>query len=280
MRRYSLINGNGQRYNLTDETVVFHSTTGLGFEREDTVRKIGNRWVRLNKDVRPTNVSGTITFYGDIPYLQYSEFAQFISEEPLYLEYTPEDVLYKKEVYISRLEKGEYDKTGALNCNIEFAPLSPWYREISVSTGKETSRANGFIFPATFPITWRSTESMTVEINSDSVLDSPVKITIEGPLKNPKWRHYVNGIYAARGELTYDILENNQLVIDTTTDPYRMYIETKTGEMVADVYQLSNFSVERFVHLKKGKNVISFSTSGGTEIVPVKVEARLYYDTV
>lgn len=280
MRTHSLINGVGQEFNLTDSKLIFHTTTGYGFERDDQVRRIGSRWIRVTKEPKPLPISGVITFYGENPYGQYKEFVQFSSIDPLVLCYTPEQTMYKKDVYISSLGKGEINKYGGLDVQIEFSPLTPWYREITVYTGDDNAVGRGFTFPVRWPVIWRSTESMIAEVISDSFMDSPCRITIEGPIKDPKWRHYVNGNYEARGDIDYEIAEGNNLVIDTISIPSQIFITDKKGNQIANVYQHANFGTERFIYLKNGKNTISLSARESAEKVPIKVEARLYYESV
>ena len=49
MRQFTLINANGETYNITEvKKSFFHSVKGLGFGEENTYQRVGNRFVMLS----------------------------------------------------------------------------------------------------------------------------------------------------------------------------------------------------------------------------------------
>lgn len=279
MREFTLVNGYGERYSLTSATCLFHSPGGLGFERDDSYRTVGDRWVRVSKSLTRLAISGTISFVGPNPYDQYFDFLQFSNVEPLKLVYKPNRDEYAKDVYLSKAEKTELTKYGSLDVEVEFQPLTPWYRELIVITQPGKLDGDGVVFPVTWPAKWRSSESMSLTINSDSYMNSPCKLTIYGPIKNPKWTHYANGDYVADGAVTVDIGEQNHLVVDNTLDPYVMSVYNEQGEEVQDVYQMSDFSTTRFLNLRHGRNTIHVTSEALSRVV-LKAEVKFYYESV
>lgn len=279
MRLYSLINANGETYNLTDTNVIFHSTEGLGFESDNTYIQIGHRWIPIQKRRRQSAVTGTTTFYGDEPYIQYYDFVRFAEVEPLVLVYTTEKGTYLRNVLLESINKGEKDKAGALNCDTSFVCLTPWYQKVIYAVNKIIETDESSKFSWRWPVKWSSNGDMRFAINSDSIIDSPCKLIIEGPIKSPQWWHYANGVYQSRGLIEYDIKEGERLVIDSTTDPYSITVQNKNGTVIEDVYQLSNFDMERFIFLKKGINDITVD-SVHLDRTNVQLEAYIYYDAV
>jgi hypothetical protein len=58
-----------------------------------------------------------------------------------------------------------------------------------------------------------------------------------------------------------------------------MTIQTTANEVISNVYQLGDFSTERFMFLESGRNRISVSHEG-TNSIMIAVEAKLAYASV
>ena len=72
---------------------------------------------------------------------------------------------------------------------------------------------------------------------------------------------------------------DHKLVIDTTQIPYSISERGILDELVADRYQMCDFSTERFLHLQYGSNRISIMHDGLNSL-KVLVEGRISYETV
>ena len=119
----------------------------------------------------------------------------------------------------------------------------------------------------------------TVAIDSDSVTASPCRISIFGPCTQPTWRHYVDGVQVATGYYNGTIPQNHKLVIDTTSSPYSIQEEDIAGNLIADRYELCDFSTERFFFLEYGQNTISVG-HGDVDSIRLMVEGYIFYETV
>ncbi len=119
----------------------------------------------------------------------------------------------------------------------------------------------------------------TLMIDSDSHGDSPCKVTVYGPCTNPVWKHYVNNVLYETGRYEGSIPDGHKLVIDTTQIPYSITERGVSDEVVADRYQMCDFTTERFFHLQYGSNRISV-VHEGLNILNVMVEGRISYETV
>ena len=131
----------------------------------------------------------------------------------------------------------------------------------------------------TYAYQYSNSANNEVTIESDSWQQSPAKIIILGPVTDPIWRQYLNDELIATGKLNGSVLAGHRLVIDTTTIPYSILEYNSSGQVVADLYQSSDFSTERFIRLRHGKNRISVSATD-TNVIGIGVEAQLEYATV
>ena len=278
MREFTITNGWGAFSSLTDTKLLLYNPSGLGFEREDGNLRIGDRWVRVTKSLSQLPISGNVAFMGEDPYQQYLQFVNFCNVDPLILHYRSSGEIYSRRVTLKRIDKSEINSYGFLDCPVEFLPYTPWYREISAI--KVPSSSQGLKFPFTWPVTFTGSDNMTLEVESDSFMDSPCKLRINGFIRSPYWRHYVNGVLVAEGKVNYNVPTGNRLIIDSTTDPYRIYVTDRNGNFVADAYQFSDFATTRFLNLQRGTNVITVSSAETNDPVTVALEAQLYYETV
>lgn len=298
IREFYLRNANGQTLNLNDfEFEFLHSVKGLGREKKLKVKQVGSHFevVNTTKDIEA--ITASIHFTKPNAYQKYFDFVQFCAVEPLTLIYNPEKFVqtpgadikgYRRECILTKITKEGYNMGyGEMSCPLEFSCLTPWYDTVYVQStpteaaGTKAYGENEYEFPITFPMAI----SNTVEIVSDSRIEtgSPCRIRIYGPITNPSWTLYVNGVEKISGsvgtdEETVEIASGNYLEIDTingrSIKQYR-----NTGAFVSDLYQSADFSKKRFVMLGNGNNVITVTSQGG-EQVKLSVEAHIEYESV
>ena len=136
----------------------------------------------------------------------------------------------------------------------------------------------GKIYDYEYPYTYADSTQGIIRIDSDSEIESPLKITAIGPVYNLMYTHYLNGEVIATGKVNYDLPEGHRLQISSQM-PYSIKELDNIGTEVNDLYQCSDFSTERFLWIKKGVNEIFFSHEG-SEKIKVVAEALIYYDSV
>ena len=284
MRRFSLITGIGEFIDLTTDTIFFHDPDGLGYSTDDTYRRIGKRFSLLDTKTSQGSISGSIAFLGAEPYEQYYNFMKTVLGGGLILIYSTDDNVtkYYREVELSSVSKSEILVDGGyLDVSVTFTAKTPWYRKYALTTNKKVINDGGFIFPAKWPVKFRSTEGMSVILDVESRCVSPCRLIIDGPLTNPSWRHYVNGRLSQTGAVLTEISAGHHLVIDNRGDSYELAIyNSDLSSIIKDVYQLSDFSTDRFIDLEYGRNQISVASSNAIDTVGIKLEANVYYDTV
>lgn len=304
MRYFKLENSDGVVLDITTTTFLFHDIEGLGFEEENDFVGIGRVWKLYKSDYRQAPVSGKLCIIGNddkTPYTLYREFTSFADKAPLTLLYYPNGLNtyeYKKQVRVSKIEKTELNQYGVLDCPIEFMPYTPWYKivEYKIIPQGNVTNYDGWIWDR--GNLWRNSEDVdystyhykfggslrrTIRFNSDINGEGPVKLSIYGPLVNPTWTHYVNGVLESTGGLIHDapvvIGSEDVLIIDNTKGAYEIIIRDLTTGLERNIYQYRDFNKDCFFTLKQGLNEIVINTDNN-DTLRIEAEGHIYYATV
>ena len=287
MRIFTLVNSAGETYDITSKSSLFYDPSGLGMSVSHSFRQVGDRWVKVDSKPQQGSIGGKIAFVSDDPYLSYYNFVDFIKKEPLILLYCPNPdatgkpsgLVYRRNVLVSKLSKTELEMEHWLNCSITFVALTPWYKYQAISNGKE-EELDILKWGITWGLNWGPLSEYEKGITSDGNVNSPAKLTIYGPVTNPRWTHYVNGIEFETGKITANIDENEYLIVDNTVDPYVIQKRSAVNDsFIADLYESSDKTTKRFISLQNGTNTVSVTGDGVTNPY-TKLEAYIYYDTV
>lgn len=272
MRQFSLINANGETYDLTLKYSAFlHSVGGLGAKFDTEFQRIGGHFSLLSYYAAQGKISGSVHLWSEA---EYFSFAKFCQRRPITLLYTRDEVTFRRDGIITSISK---DETDPLNANIEFTCQTPFYSVVSVYN--EGSVTGGKVYPYVYDYEYAESAAQSVTITSDSANESPCRITIYGIAENPTWSHYLNNELIATGKVNATIAADRKLVIDTTVIPYQIHLYDLQGNFVQDLYQSSDFSTQRFFHLGYGQNVISVSGENvGT--IKIGVEGMIEYESV
>lgn len=277
IRNFSLTNSFGAEYSLmqADKGILF-SPAGLGFDDVTEYQQIGEFFSPLTERFGQQVIQGTMVFSVD-PYVTYNEFAKFCQHSPLLFTYEVDAGEFKIPVRLTKIEKGDTDGWTFLECNVEFTALARLYK--TVVANNSGTAGGGKVYDYEYDYIYGDFVADTVFIESDSVTLSPCRISIFGECTQPRWIHYVNGKQAATGYYSGTIPTNHKLVIDTTTTPYSITEQDIAGNLIADRYELCDFSTERFFLLEYGKNTISVGHSD-PDAIRLMVEGFIFYETV
>lgn len=277
MRKFKLINSEGSSFDLNSKAAFFHTVEGFGYKEGTQYQKIGMDYYVIDELFNQGQMNGKMLFAGKEPYKTYREFTKFIRAVPLTLVYELDEV-FRIPVRVSEIGKEELKNGGMyLNCDISFVASGLFYK--TVQKFSETISVGGKVYDYEYPYSYADVSQNTIVITSDSYEDSPCKITIFGPAVNPEWKHYVNNELIETGKYEGIIPADNKLVIDSTTIPYSILERGVSDEIVADRYQMCDFTTERFFNLKHGVNRISV-THKGLNAVKMFVEGKICYETV
>lgn len=272
MRKFILRNSKGVSYDLNRGISFFSDPSGLGFEYKVGYANYNDFFVETDRELKQPKVKGSIKFNS---YEEYNNFIIFCQFKPLELEYTAYDTYYMT-CNVDKLSKGDIKST-KLTCNIEIAGVTPFYKKI-VKTNMAVSNV-GKIYPYSYPYTYSNGDTGTVEFDVDSNMESGIKLTMLGPLINPSWSYFVNGLKILSGKINANVGVNNRLVIDTTKSPFILQELNSSNELVVDRYPDSDFTTKRFILLQPGTNVIT-CTHEGTNQIAMTMEAHVNYESV
>lgn len=272
IREFLLINKNGETYDLNDLSSFLSEPDNLGVEIETEYEQVGNQYIEIGESIEQKKPSGDIVFSG---YKEFFDFARFAEKKPLKLRYTTDAGQYFIDVKLKKLEKGEVGEEG-LVCKMELESYGTYYKAVEE---RSANTHEGKVYTYTYPYYYSDFLSGTVTIQSDTENESPAKITILGPCVNPAWTHLVNGSIHSRGKMNLELDADRKLVVDTTEIPWSIREYDLDNNFIADRYEDSDFSTERFVQLKSGKNQLVFSNQGVGEI-RIRVEAKIMYGAV
>lgn len=277
IRQFTLTNALGAEFSLmnADNGALFQPS-GLGYDDVTEYEQVGEIFAPLTQRFGQQIVAGTMVF-GEQPYPKYLTFTKFCQHSPLSLVYETDAGTYQIPVRLTKIEKGDTDGWTYLECAVEFTALARMYK--TVTANNTGSAGGGKIYDYEYDYIYGDFVADTVTIDSDSVTASPCRISIFGPCTQPTWRHYINGNPVATGYYNGTIPQNHKLVIDTTSMPYSIQEQDLTDNLIADRYELCDFSTERFFLLEYGHNTISVSHSDPDNI-RLMVEGYIFYETV
>lgn len=290
-RKFKLVNGAGSEFALTNPNhkVFGDNPQGLGYSKTMQTLRLGDDNLIPYQIFNLDQMSFDIVFYDTSladKYQKYNDFVNFLSHKPLYLLYQKPNSFtwYRRRVETLSLTKTQvqYD-TGHLRCTFTIIPLSFWEDDIANVIETDNQIESGKIYPIKYPIMYGNTNLSNIPMTSNGMLNTPIKLTINGSVTNPQWILYDdNDVIYGRGKLngTFDhvyinsdeaeeemVLERGGLILDnpmsyqdlTVGSPNQIYIT--------------------FMKLQTGKSKMRFIVDGGFS-GSVKVEWRNRYVTV
>lgn len=277
IRKFTLTNALGEEYSMMQASEgIFFNPSGLGFTETTEYQQVGEFFSPLTERYGQQVIAGDMVFGYD-PYKKYLAFTKFCMHAPLSIVYETDAGIFQIPVKLTKIEKGDTDGVSYLLCPVEFTALARMYK--TVVANNTGSAGGGKIYDYEYDYVYGDFVADTVTIDSDSVVSSPCKISIFGPCTQPRWLHYVNGIQVATGYYSGTIPASHKLVIDTTSSPYSIEEQDIAGNLIADRYELCDFSTERFFLLEYGKNTISVGHSD-VDSIRLMVEGYIFHETV
>lgn len=277
VRKFKLINEYGHSYELLTRKSFLHSPSGLGYKEATLYQRLGEQHAVVDDGFEQGNPKGYIFFPEPNAYEKYFEFVQFCRNTPLYLHYTPHQQEYIMRVRLDQIDKTEIQAGRGLNCAVSFLGETMWYRR--VSDINEGIASQGKVYTYTYDYVYGENAANTVHFDSDSFDESPIKLTIFGGCTNPRWQHYVDNVLVATGGVNGTINDGMKLVVDTTRIPYSIKEFDSANQEILDMYSFSDFSTDRFLIGRRGRNRITVSHSSPDALM-VAVEANISYASV
>lgn len=256
MRKFKLINANGEEFDLMRKDAFFHAPEGLGIGKKYEFMRSGTAYEPTELYSAQKTVSGEIVFSS---YETYNEFIRFIAYTPLQLAYMPLKEWAYLDGYIVVLDKPEIsENTNRLICAIEYLGTSLWYipREAE-KTGQSVENAK--LYNYTYDYQYADALNGVLRITNLSSEESPVKISIFGPIENPTWVISINNVTQASGAMTGTIPDGNKLVINSKDGELEVCEYDTQNNFVANRYQDCDFNRETFLYAPSGTSTVVIS---------------------
>lgn len=263
-RKFWLVNGNGERWDLTEKELksFLENPQGLGFQKTIDVTRYGERAYKNTESYNFPQVTGDVLFYdsaNSTRYEKYNEFVRFLMEQPITLHYMiPVSYnsliadTYSLECEVMSLTKTESKTDRILTSNIQM---------------------NGLGFYEGDEIEINGTAN-TLTINNKGDFPVGFEIELRGTYKNPYFTLEQNGeLY---GEAKFDDNANNFSSVFVNSKDGEQNVVLKQNNSIMPnplAYQdlsISNGSIYvTFVKLAKGESTLtiggdSYTISGYT----------------
>ena len=276
MREFYLLNGNGVKFDLMSSHGFFHSPDGLGLKNSMTFLRTGDFYKKIDSYGAQKSVTGEMIFKS---YEDYKAFVDFIAIEPLKLVYKPIDTEYRLDCSIDTLGKSEIShENNRLICPITFKGESKWYflrNALSAHPGGADAKKYTYSYGYTY---YDALTGVLDGINN-SPYKAPCVLYIKGYMLNPTWVLSVNNQQIASGKVTAEILDGNQLVINSRDDGLEIAEYTEQNVFVQNLYQDADVTRENFLYLPTGDFKITITDDSGADVTAY-LEILELYDTV
>lgn len=246
-RKFYLKNGLGNQYELSDRNFkhFLNVPQGLGFAKNISTLRLGDSEQVISSNYNMPQPSGEMLFY-DVgsQYQDYFEFVNFLSFEPIYLYYIPQNTIepYFIKCEVVELQKSEiYYEDRIMHCPIAFYGTTMWLkaRENTLSLSNVMIE-DGKYYDLVRPYNYGGSALANITIDNDGQLPSGFILEIDGEVQNPQLSAYdtngnMYGIMKFNG--TYDYVR-----INTNDNEQEIYLE-RNGSVIANPTSYQDLSI-------------------------------------
>lgn len=290
-RKFRLLNAQNKIFELTDKNFkVFASNpAGLGFSKTVSIYRLGNENLVPYSMINLDQITFELLFYDESladKYQKYDDFISFISHKPIYLLYQKPNSFnwYRRLVESMSLSKTEVQLDGMLHCNYNVQTLTFWEdNDVNIKHITPSEEGESKVYPIVYPFMYGSTTLSNIELVSVGLLDTPMKIIINGRTENPQYILYdANDNIYGRGRFdgTFD-----KVVVDSaeSSEEIQLYLNDLLLSNPMAYQDLTVGSPDEiyvtFLKLKNGTSKMSF-VLGDSFDGDVTIEWRNRYVTV
>lgn len=132
IRQFYITNANHDTMPLQGDSVNWFAADpeNLGAKFTQSWYTTGTEFRSYNRSISNQDISFTMYYLGDNPYVSFSTFAKFLSYSPLTLVYqVPGDEAYRRSISLTEIAKGEMDHEHAImKGKLTFTPTSLWQK--------------------------------------------------------------------------------------------------------------------------------------------------------
>ena len=132
IRQFYITNANNDTMPLQGDSVNWFAADpeNLGAKFTQSWYTTGTEFRSYNRSISNQDISFTMYYLGNNPYVSFSTFAKFLSYSPLTLVYqVPGDEAYRRSISLTEIDKGEMDNEHAImKGKLTFTPTSLWQK--------------------------------------------------------------------------------------------------------------------------------------------------------
>ena len=132
IRRFYITNANNDTMPLQGDSVDWFAANpeNLGAKFTQSWYTTGTEFRSYNRSISNQDISFTMYYLGNNPYVSFSTFAKFLSYSPLTLVYqVPGDEAYRRSISLTEIDKGEMDNEHSImKGKLTFTPTSLWQK--------------------------------------------------------------------------------------------------------------------------------------------------------
>lgn len=268
IRKFWLINAQGNRFDFNDDNVLLYTPQGLGFTRSYSSILVGNSEIVTSQQFNLTDVTGELLFKDStngLVYQDYLNFIQFVKYKPLELHYqTPNNLTsYHCDVIFTQADKGEINAADSmLHVPVTFHRLTEWLTDEDTVFNLDNSPVgNGKTYDLTYDYAYAGTNLQGTTITNSGTDDVGFVLEVFGEVQNMQFTLTQNGEQYAICKIngTYDYV-----MIDSVERTENIYLEYQ-GSAVTNPEQYQDFTVANgesyltWTKLRVGQSIFAFT---------------------
>lgn len=298
IRMFSLENSIGQKVSLNDLDLFGYNPDGLGISFSNDYYGANGNFLTSNVGFQQGQFSLRVLFgaMSNANYQKFFEFTQFLSHQPLTLNYSIEGGgTYQRNCVINSLSKTEINEWNVIDEEFVADFITPWFQWVSASNNFYTDQEgdgkiyvnenltddSGFYVYAPYSLDGTQVENGQIgyvyeENNAESagffVLNndssyfgvsgaSPLEITIDGGengIENPAWDLYVGSTLVQNDRYLLTIPPYYKLVVSSEPQNQRCVLISPTG-IESNIYQAQDMAKTNFVTAPVGRSTLVLS---------------------
>lgn len=287
IRKFVLINDNGERLQLNDLDTFGHSPEGLGLSFTHEYYGANGNFIPNGSGVEQQTFTIQVLLGAEDGrhYERFSELAGFLNYPPYAIEYTTDAGSWLRDAQLKSMDKSELNEWSVIDSKLEFEFFTPWYRwiiggsNVTESDGQkrgkiylnntESTNRGYYTYGYTYgnDIDNTSGDGYFTITNSSQYFGvstgSPVEISIHGPAGNPNWDVFQDSKLIQSDGFFLSVPDGYTLIVSSVPQNQRAVMIGPNNEVV-NVYQSQDLTKSNFITVPRGQSTI-YIESGGSD---------------
>ena len=261
-RTFTLRNEKGQEYPLSSPDFERYGfltePDGLGIDIKNTYVKLGETFLLTGSDIQQGEFEGTMLFPS---YSVFREFADFLFSSnslTLLYEYDGAPGVYHRQFTVKKIDKGEMNENGLLECGITYELSTLYYLENKTNyyvVASETDRR----YTIPYPNRYVDFDSLNLVISNDGHIPASFSCTIWGYIEKPRIRITALNDWE-RFNIQFPVTLQNGECIKYSSQDGNAYIQyVNSAGVVTNLLPSMSITRNNFIKIPKGYYRLYFS---------------------